>query len=195
MDVSALAVKLKIQEISIPWCNVLLKGKLFAAIPCTPKPRGFSAVAWAVDLLRATKQFGSCRLVVPSSLCSSDTSKLLEQTGMGEINWIDLMDHFKGFNDFDGYSPIDAVQKIIDALNVGEDVIILSGTKKISGFVPAIISKIIATEVHAVKVWYPIVGKGYALTPFQLGYIYGLSDAGSSSDLKYIRERLSICAG
>jgi hypothetical protein len=89
-----------------------------------------------------------------------------------------MMDAFSGTENFDGHTPQDSIRTIVDYLKRGDDVVILSPTKKISGFVPAILSTVFDPHVHIVKVWCPIVyGSEYELTPFQYGYIYGQSDA------------------
>lgn len=187
MDAVNLAVNLNIQEIKIPWCEWELKGKLYAATATKPKPRGLPPEAWVTALLHAACKCGKYRLVIPRSICPSNAEMLLEQANLGEVQWIELLDVFEGFDNYGGSTPIDAVRAIIDSLKDGQDVLILSATKKIPGFIPAILSIISAPEVHIVKVWYPIHNKGYDLTPFQIGYIYGLYD---DRELKSIRERL-----
>jgi hypothetical protein len=67
-------------------------------------------------------------------------------------------------------------------LKSGENVVVLFATNEISGFVPAIISKIqsVLDErfLDMEKIWYPIIHQnGYVLTQFQLGYLSGLEEA------------------
>lgn len=190
MDTVNLAVNLEIQEIEIPWCEWELKGKLYAAVPTKSKPRGLPLDEWATALLHAAYNCGKYRLAIPRSLCPANAEKLLEQAKMGEAQWIVMLDIFEGYDTYGGSTPIEAVREIIDSLKNGENILMLSAKKKIPGFIPAILSIISAPEVHIVKVWYPILNKGYDLTPFQIGYLYGLYD---DRELKALRERLPCC--
>ncbi len=178
MNTEIIKVNMNIQELDIPWMRIEFKGKLFAATPSKAKPRGISPETWAISLLDSRSQFGKCRIAIPRSFWPSNSRNLTEKAGMCFGDWIDLMDAFGGTENLDGNTPQESIQTIIDYLKMGDDVVILSPTKKISGFVPAILSKVFDPHVYIVKVWYPIVhGSEYELTPFQYGYIYGQSDA------------------
>ncbi|MFI3187071.1 MAG: hypothetical protein QX198_13945 [Methylococcaceae bacterium] len=178
MNTETIKVKLNIQELDIPWMRIEFKGKLFAATPARSKPRGMSPETWVISLLHARSQFGKFRIAIPRSFWPSNAKDLIENAGMCPADWIDVMDVFSGTENLDGLTPVDSIQTIIGYLKRGDDVVILSATKKVSGFIPAILSKTFDSHVHIVKVWYPIVyGREYELSPFQYGYIYGQSDA------------------
>lgn len=193
MNTEIIKVKLNIQELDIPWMRIEFKGKLFAATPSRSKPRGISPETWAISLLHARSQFGKFRIAIPRSFWPSSSENLTEKAGMCSDDWIDVMDAFSGTENLDGHTPVESVRTIVDYLKRGDDVVMLSATKKVSGFVPAILSKVSDSLVHVVKVWYPIVyGREYELTPFQYGYIYGQSDAYSlesiHKDISYDQE-------
>lgn len=184
-------VKLRVQELFIPWCDWKLKGRLFAATPHKAKPRNIPSDAWTIAILGAASHYEQFQLVIPTSLLPANREKLLELAGFEDVSMINLMDNWGDLNDFNGSAPIESVNRMICSLIKGENVLILSSSQKISGFVPAIFSKICDAQVHPEKVCYPITYEGYKLTPSQIGYIYGLSDSDSHFGVSLIRDLLS----
>jgi hypothetical protein len=183
--------ELTIEEPEIPRCQLAFKGKLYAATSSSSKPPDISPDTWAIALVRAARRRGKFRLVIPSSFCRLSIQGLFKQAGLDDTDWIELLDMFPGEFDngrdryWGGRTPMDSLLAIVEALRAGQDVLILSATNKISGFVPAVLSRISDPMVNVVKVWYPITrGRDYELTAFQSGYLYGLSDVRPLQELR-----------
>jgi hypothetical protein len=66
------------------------------------------------------------------------------------------------------------IRSIIECLMQGQDVLVLSASKKISGFLPVVLRCLVEPQGHIVKIMYSTEG---ALTADQRGYIAGLVDA------------------
>lgn len=173
MNSERLVVTVEIEELSFLKGETVFKGRLCAVRPSRSKPRDITSEVWAVALLRAANEGGKFLLAIPRSFCSSDGISIVEQAGLADTRWIDLMDQP---NYQRGSSPIEAVREIIDALSDGEDVLVLSNTKRRPGFVSAVLSKLCEPIVHVEKVLHTVTSYRYELTPFQVGYIYGISD-------------------
>ena len=191
VETGTLSVHLKIQEHNFYWNEWQFKGRLLVAIPSKTKPKCISPETWATGILDATTKSGKFHLAIPRSFWQKSWGDCSAKARVDRSRIIDVMDAFSGFDDTDGHTPVDSVLDIIKILKQGEDVLIPSATKKISGFILAMLSNIANTyNTHPVKIWYPITGEGYELTPFQLGYIYGMYDANSSFGMNYLRETI-----
>jgi hypothetical protein len=168
------AMTLEVQELHIPWLRSAFEGRLLAAIPSGSRPDGLSPETWASQILTAAHATGAQCLAIPVGFWPGGE----RSAAPGGGRWIEVMDTYPGLG---GPTPLDSVRDIVSALATGEDVLCLSATRTVSGFIPAILSRLSDAEVHIEKVVWPVMqGRGYELTPFQIGYLYGLGDAKSS---------------
>ena len=175
-------VELNIEELKIPYGDGgVFKGKLFGATPNREKPHDMSAETWAISLLTLTTRIKEkYTLAVPVSFWPSIEICRAQKSEPNGVHWITVMDQIEDISKQHGATPERSFHQIIDALKSGKNVLILSATGKISGFVPAIMSLLLHPTAHVEKVAYPIIeGLGYEMTPFQLGYLYGFSGSGS----------------
>ena len=168
---------LKIQELDLPY-GVLtpFKGRLFSGTPNRGKPRSVPAEAWCELVLEAAQSSWKKHLAIPRSFWPKEkTLTWLSEKTQHHFQCIHVFDTFHSV--IDHAEVADSLRKKKKNLSLGEDVLIISANKKISGFVPAALTMLLDPQVHIAKVLYPItVGSGYDLTPFQLGYLHGLSD-------------------
>jgi len=195
MGVDKPTVRLKLQELRIE-CprSGSPTGKLFAATPLKSKPRSTSAAQWALDILHsfsastaklaASADIGTnFHLAIPRSYwgdgkaeCSAIPEGVLQEGAFPRF--IDVMDCFVAYGDYYMPSPDKGIAEIQAAVTKSENVVLLSATTRISGFVPVMLARIFLPNENILKIWYPIIhGHGYELTPFQLGYLYGRSTA------------------
>ena len=111
---------------------------------------------------------------------------------MAGVEFVDLMDEWDGPHDFGGMTPVASIRQILDHLQRGEDVIILSHKKKMSDFVRAILCLVsMEHSEHPTKFWCGIAanGNGVELTQFQRGYIYGLANSSGPFGLEQLRKK------
>lgn len=190
MEIGTVTVKLQIIEIT-PLCEVGFKGRLLTAIPTELKPKSVTSKTWATSILAATAQHGKFQLALPKSFWQEKWGEVDIEAGIGGVRCIDVIDVITVTDYSCGSTPMQSVLEIIEVLKNGADVLIPASTQKISGFVPALLN-LISHDSHPVKVWNPIVcGDKYELTPFQLGYIYGIYDGRSAFGLEYIRREIN----
>lgn len=175
------SLKLIVQEFDIPYGSRLpFKGCLYAATPSRNKQKQTSATAWCSELLNLTKQRGKAYYVVPDSFWPQiSEERTPDQNPQVDIRLADLIDGVTN-----GATPYDCIAEIIDHLKDGEDVAILSATKQISGFVPALLGMLAVPDCHIEKILRPIEhGSGYVLTQAQRGYLTGLYDSNRLREL------------
>lgn len=168
------ATKLITTQIEIPWGEDLpFKGDLYVGTPSRNKPKDVTNASWQDTILNLAIARGKAYIVVPDSFWwnSNESPKDIENCLC--IKFPDLCDE-----NIERGTPQEAIVRIVEHLRDAEDVLILSATKKVSGFVPAILSLLAAPDCHIEKILWPIEqGAGYTLTPAQRGYLVGLYDA------------------
>lgn len=178
--------KLKITELSLPYSSRPFSGRLLAGTPARNKPRNMEAADWCTALMKVAFSEGKCRVAIPESFWSASTGSisLSEMTLPAHIVVPDMPSTI-GIDQTE--TPCYAIQEIVQSLMRGEDVLVLSATTAISGFIPAVLTRLTHPDCHLVKLFYPIESAGYALSPDQKGYIAGLSDAQwlSEMELRY----------
>lgn len=167
-------IKLIAKKLEIPWGDDLpFKGDLYVGIPSRNKPKAISDKAWSETILNLAIKRAKAYIVVPDSFWSGDASALHAFNHPFCIRFPDLPDGMTK----DG-TPQDAIGDIVEHLKDAEDVLILSHTTKVSGFVPAILGMLAVSDCHIEKIMWPIEHHlGYALTAPQRGYLAGLYDA------------------
>jgi ADP-ribose pyrophosphatase YjhB (NUDIX family) len=169
------SLKLNIEELQFSPGSSPFKGRLHFAAPTLPKPHAVGEDDWRELILTALQARWQSHIVIPRSFWPDNKpAAWAGKVVVSGYHWIDLMDTFVGV---DGDTPRLAAKEVIDCLARGEDVAIVSADEKVSGFLPAIIGRLIHPDCHIVKLWYPIMSN-YNLNDFQLGYLYGMSDAG-----------------
>lgn len=192
MDTDApteIQAKLRVQELHIPYDSCAFKGKLLVATPFEDKPRNVAPLQWRSAIL-ANRVCKESHLVIPLSFWLPYKPAHQELPSTSEFSRFYLVDEvpFDGEN-YSSDTPFDSIRRIIDCLKKGENVLALSATPDASGFLPAVLARVIDPNIHIVKLWWPIVhGNDYLLTPFQVGYLYGLTDAEFRSETESIRE-------
>ena len=172
-------VEIQIQEIRIAYgTGSAVKGKLFAATPVGKKPDTMPAETWVTSLVKAASKKQNYLLVIPTSFWPSSVSKSDVDTALVGIQWVSVMDQIDKISNANGQTPTRSLMQVVKTLKDGQDVLLLHSSDEISGFVPAIISKVLHPTAHVEKIAYPIVeGMGYPMTQFQLGYLYGMANA------------------
>jgi len=188
-----LKIEMIFQEIQIPKFGST-QGQLLAANPAFSKPSNMTKEQWALLLLQQvrTQDMGGNKsaLAVPRSFWPLSTEELQDYAKLEGFEFIDLVDEWDGPRDYRCVTPVDSIRKIIDHLQRGEDVIVLSNTKNISDFVPAVLY-LVADErnSHPAKMWCAIAQNvGVELTQFQSGYVYGLMNVNDPFGLELLRE-------
>lgn len=182
----------RIQDIPTPQFG---PGKLFAATPLKSKPPAMSKEDWTIGLVEICRELvqvekSAFAIAIPRSFWPSGINELVEVTGLKDGEFIDLMDEWDGPHlDTGPMTPVESIRQIIQHLQHGEDVIVLSHTSKISDFVRALLYLVWQPYPgHPAKVWCGFeLGKVIELTQFQRGYIYGLSNATGSFGLEQLR--------
>jgi hypothetical protein len=186
-------IVLEINELYVPLLAREGLGTLYSANCSTAKPADISDETWTASLLDAfisltASNFQKCtktfQLVLQSSFWRPNSeSHILQKSDIigrlihEPISIVEVIDEFCGVDNLNPDTPIESIARIFTAMQSGVDIVILSRSKQISGFIPAVLSRISNPQCPIVKLWYPItIGEGYNLTAFQLGYLYGLSD-------------------
>ena len=187
-----LEIEMNFQAIQIPKFGST-QGQLLAANPSFSKPSNLTKEKWAWLLLQQVRtQVGEGNksvLAVPRSFWPLSAVELHEYAASEGVECVDLVDEWGGPRDYRCITPVDSIQEIIDHLQRGKDVIVLSKTKNISDFVPAMLY-LVADEhnSHPAKMWCAIAQDvGVELTQFQSGYIYGLINVNDPFGLKKLR--------
>jgi hypothetical protein len=153
-----------------------LKGKLLVATPEHRRPRDVPLETWLIELVRSANQNGKYRLAIPATFWKG----LAPDFGHPELDGLSTIAVADSLEPADGHGrrPADSIEQITRALSAGEDVLVLTSTQEVSGFIPAVLGLLADPQVHPEKVLYSIVkGESYSLTPFELGYVYGLADS------------------
>jgi hypothetical protein len=178
-DIVNAKIEIQIQEIRIAYgTGSAVTGKMFAATPIGKKPDTMPAETWAIALAKAASKKQNYLLAVPTSFWPTGASKSDVDTALVGIQWVSVMDQIDKIANANGQTPARSLLQVVKALKEGHDVLLLSSSDEISGFVPAIISKVLHPTAHVEKIVYPIVeGMGYPMTQFQLGYLYGMANA------------------
>ncbi len=177
------AYKLITEEFRHPYgCSESFKGRLLSASPSRSKPRNMEAAEWCAALMKIAFSKENCRVAIPESFWAFNQGSidLRETTLPAHIAVPDLPSTI-GIDQTE--TPCYAIEEIVQSLKRGEDVLVLSATTGISGFIPAVLTRLTHPNCHLVKLFYPIESAGYALSPDQKGYIAGLSDAQWLSEL------------
>lgn len=169
-------LRLAIQDFAIPWGWPLpFKGRLLAGTPSRNKPRAASMAEWCDQIIELATQQSKAHLAIPDSFWPPRTDQNVELERK--------LPQYIQITDNPGGKPTElarlqwCLRDIIRHLTDGEEVLILSATREISGFVPALFSTLGAPSCHIEKVLYPIEHGGYVLTPQQRGYLRGIYDA------------------
>lgn len=188
-----LRIELVVEEIKVPSLGPV-QGQLFAAAASISKLSHIEKTDWAFGILGAVLRKGGVGvkkpvLAIPRSFWPLGTNELVEQAATVGFEYIDLLDewvdHQDLMDDWDKphvlkyMTPIESVRQILDRLRRGDDVIVLSHTKKISDFVRAILFLVsLSHREHPAKVWEGLAqGRSVELTQFQRGYVSGLANA------------------
>lgn len=168
------ATKLIATQIQIPWGGDLpFKGDLYVGTPSRNKPKDITNESWQSTILNLALARGKAYIVVPDSFWCNSKEPPKDIENCLCIKFPDLCD-----GNVERGTPQEAIVRIVEHLKDAEDVLILSATKKASGFIPAILSILAAPDCHIEKILWPIEhGAGYTLTPAQRGYLAGLSNA------------------
>jgi hypothetical protein len=181
------------QEIQIPKFG-LTQGKLLSAGPSYSKPLVIDKKDWVVSLFnnvvkQVTREARKPVLAVPRSFWPLRMGALLDQVEFEGYQSIDVMDECGEINNADPMTMMNSIREIIDRLQDGQDVVVLSHTRKISGFIPALLMCVSLPHLEdPTKYWYTLVREqGLELTPFQVGYIHGLYDASGPFGLMQLR--------
>ena len=178
MNQNPIQLTLKIQELHFHWYGrKAVKSRLCVATPSRAKPREVTAESWCAQIVETAQASWNQHLAIPWSFWPKGKPDSQFSTEAGEQRCFDVVDVFCGFEDYHDGTPADSIREIIDCLARGEDVLILSNSKKISGFILAVLMRLLDPDRHIIKLWWPIIHGGYDLSPFQLGYLYGLTDA------------------
>lgn len=177
------------QELRVPYGG-LLKGRLMVALPSRNRPRTTSQGDWCANVVNQSLALGELHLAIPESFWLSE-SKQGEKYSDFQSNIPQHIVVHDTFGEFGGdvhLSPLSGLRAIVDLLAVGESVLVVSNSKVISGFVPALLGHIIDPDCHFEKLIWPIQhGEGYALTVAQIAYIAGLYDARAIRDSRLER--------
>ena len=171
-------LKLIIRELEIPYCGGQpFKGRIFSGNPSRLRPRDVPLDKWCASIVRLSTDQWKSRVCVPSSLLLTQEMRREYSTATNGRGYLNLVDDIGTIAD-DGFdSPARDVREIIECLTRGDDVLILSRTRKISGFLPAILFRLFDPRCHILKILWTIDHSGYEITNGQRGYIAGLSDA------------------
>lgn len=145
--------------------------------PTKAKPDDVTAEQWCSLTAEAAKASWKQNIAIPWSFWPDVKTNVGIATELGEHSCFDVMDIFCGVEDYRPDTPLNAFQDILDCLARGEDVLVLSNSHKIPGVFIAVLTRLLCSEMHIIKLWWPIINEGYDLSPVQLGYIYGLTDA------------------
>jgi len=176
-------LNLSIEEADLPYWGERLPGTLYFARPKRNKPRDVSAHEWRSAILDwVSSSANKWAVAIPVSFWPSinvrDTGyEQRVEAGNCDFAHIQIFDYPGEFSN--GRTPEESIREVADVLLSGKDVLILSDRKKISGFVPAILSALINPSGHIEKLLWPILHSefGYELTPAQKGYLAGLYDS------------------
>lgn len=171
-------MKLQIRDVNLTWWPKGGRGQLFVANP-GEKPLSSLGDGGLDELVQSACEQGIKNVVVPTSLLAQQAGMIHVATGKNDCRLLFLKDVFE-FNveEFFPDTPFECLREIYAALQKGQDVLLISATNEISGFLPAALSVLEDPNVHIIKVIYPITqNEGYLLTTQQIAYLYGFSDA------------------
>lgn len=182
-------INLIIEEAVTPYGSNRFSGKLYFARPTRNKPRDVSTLEWRNAIIDwASSSINKWAIAIPVSFWRSVDAPNAYEAAMGTGNsafaHIQIIDGPGEFSN--GQTPEDSIREVANVLLSGKDVLLLSDRKKVSGFVPAILSALILPDCHIEKLLWPILHSefGYELTPVQKGYLAGLYDSRKLAWLK-----------
>lgn len=168
----AQTLKLKIQEHSV-WLP--FKGKLYIGTPSRNKPRNVTAEDWCTGLIDLVHKSWKNNFAIPFSFWPEGTRPFGNQYGLLEFNkYFHIVDNLGAIGLNQPETSMFEIYSIIECLMRGQDVLVLSSSKKISGFLPVVLRCLVEPQGHIVKIMYSTEG---TLTADQRGYIAGLVDA------------------
>lgn len=170
-------MNLIVEEAVAPYLSNRFPGKLYLARPSKNKPREVSDEEWRDSILQWAKQVGGkWAIAIPASFWPKqrevDEAASSHGCVIPHIRLMDMPGEVAG-----GETPENSIGEIIRALMTGQDVMILSGKEKVSGFMPAILGALVHPECHPEKLFWPVLHQGYELTPAQMAYITALYDS------------------
>lgn len=176
MTANSRATTLNIREMKVPYRKGgASTGKLSAATAHGEQPGDISDAAWSVALIREAKEHKPQLLVIPTSFWPSGEKHAIVDSELVGVAWVELTDKIDDIGNQHGATPTRGFRVIIDALGAGKDVMVMSRTGLASGFVPAVVCKALDPTAHTEKIAYPLIAMGFALSQFELGYLYGMT--------------------
>ena len=193
-----LNITMNFQELQIRKFG-MTQGNLLSATPSRSKPSGVNREDWALSLFNRVvndvSQGGKKpSLAVPRSFWPFSSKELPDYAKSSGLDLIDLMDEceWDSPHDYGSTTPVKSMKRIIDHLQRGEDVLVLSHTRKASDFVPAMLYLVsMEHSEHPAKCWCAMAQDvGVELTQFQRGYLYGLMNANGMLGLEELKRAI-----
>lgn len=182
-------MNLIVEEAVAPYDSNPFSGKLYFARPTRNKPRDVPAHEWLSAIIDwVSSSANKWTIAIPVSFWQSinvpNAFEAIMGSGNSPFAHIQIMDSPGEFSN--GLTPENSIREVVNALLSGKDVLLLSNRKKVSGFVPAILSTLVHPDGHIEKLLWPILHSefGYELTPAQKGYLAGLYDSRKLAWLK-----------
>ena len=169
-------LKLIIKELEV-YYGQTFKGRIFTGNPSRGKPRDVPLDEWCASIVRLSALQWKSRVCIPRSFFSSQEKRHDYLTQPDRPRYLALVDDLGSIGECQPSTPADDVREIIECLTRGDDILILSQTRKISGFLPAILAKLCHSNWHVIKLLWTLEHHGYEITEGQRGYIVGLRDA------------------
>ncbi|QIE30285.1 NUDIX hydrolase [Caballeronia sp. SBC2] len=182
-------LKLNIQAATLPY-DYPFDGQLWIGTPSRNRPRN-GQTAWCNALLESAYAPDKWYLSIPTSFwpdeLTSDGNN--EEMELAHPPHIKIADRFGTEETIRGDTPGYDLCNVVELLMAGKDVLVLSPSKKPSGFIPALFVLLIEPHCNIEKVLWPIQHDGYQLAPAQIGYLAGMSDSTVIATLD-LRKRL-----
>jgi ADP-ribose pyrophosphatase YjhB (NUDIX family) len=172
------ALKLNVQHVTLPYADYPFEGRLWIGTPSRNKPRTGQAT-WCNTLLEVAYAPDKWHLAIPTSfwpdeLASGGNDEEMELVAPPHIA---IPDRLGTEETVHANIPEYALCPLVELLMSGEDVLLLSPSKKPSGFIPALLVLLLEPQCNIEKVLWPLQHGGYELTPTQIAYIAGMSDS------------------
>lgn len=178
--------QLKFEEISINYCTQTFKGRLLAAIPSRNRPRGMPEREWRNAVAELMLNHPQCQWVIPGGFWAKG-QRPWEGCGSGELPKHIALHDFSS-NEATGIErlPRDAFQEVINLLKKGQDVGVLSSTKRPLIFAHLAIDYLLqpyAGSMEKMLCWADSTER-FELNIAQRAYLLGLGDARSQADFR-----------